>query len=281
MAERNRGRDEPMVIGSAGELMFPATRRGFMRTLLAGGSVMLLPTVFTACSDDDDDDNPFGPGEIPTPVTGVSFDLRSDVGIFRLVHLNEQLEAAFYTAVVSSGAFSSFSNDERELFIDLRNTEVVHREFVRTALGSQALPDVRGSINLNTLNSILSNRTSIIATSRLFENLGVAALNGAGKYLQDARNLLVAGKFASVEARHAAALRDILPPAGVNANTAFAGDDIIDGNGRDLKLEAGAVLSRLAATGIVRADTLANPPIAAGPTATQGVPTADFFPANP
>jgi hypothetical protein len=270
-----------MVIASAGELMFPATRRGFMRTLLAGGSVMLLPSVFTACSDDDDDDNPFGPGEIPTPVTGVSFDLRSDVGIFRLLHLNEQLEAAFYTAVVSSGAFSSFSGDERELFIDLRNTEVIHREFVRTALGSQALPDVRGSINLNTLNSILSNRVSIITASRLFEHLGVAALNGAGKYLQDGRNLLVAGKFASVEARHAAALRDILPPAGVNANTAFAGDDIIDTNGRDVKLEAGAVLSRVAATGIVRADTLANPPVAAGPTAAQGVPTADFFPANP
>ena len=280
MAERNRGRDEPMVIASAGELMFPATRRGFMRTLLAGGSVMLLPTVFTACSDDDDD-NPLGPGNLPDPVTGVSFDLRSDVGIFRLLHLNEQLEAAFYIAVVSSGTFGSFSGDERELFIDLRNTEVIHREFVRTALGSQALPDVRGSINLNTLNSILSSRTSIIAASRLFEHLGVAALNGAGKYLQDGRNLLVAGKFASVEARHAAALRDLLPPAGVNANTAFAGDDIIDGTGRDVKLEAGAVLDRLAATGIVKAGTLASPAIAAGPTAAQGVPTADFFPANP
>lgn len=280
MAERDRGRDEPMVIGSAGELMFPATRRGFMRTLLAGGAVMLLPTVFTACSDDDDD-NPFGPGEIPTPVTGVQFDLRSDVGIFRLLHLNEQLEAAFYTAVVSSGTFSSFSADERELLIDIRNTEIVHREFIRTALGSQALPDIRGSIDLNVLNDILSSRVNILTTARMFENMGVAALNGAGKYLQDPRNLLIAGKAVSVEARHAAALRDVLPPAGVNANTAFAGDDITDGNGRDVKLEAGAVLSRVAATGILRAGTLANPPIAAGPTAAQGVPTADFFPANP
>jgi|GEM_PF-89563 len=281
MSKRDPDRGEPMVVASAGELMFPATRRGFLRTLMAGGSVMLLPSVFTACTDDDDDNNPLGPGNIPAPVTGVSFDLRSDVGIFRLLHLNEQLEAAFYTAVVSSGTFSSFSADERELFIDLRNTEVIHREFVRTALGSQALPDVRGSINLNTLNNILSSRTNIIAASRRFEDMGVAALNGAGKYLQDVRNLLVAGKFASVEARHAAALRDVLPPAGVNANTAFAGDDIIDATGRDVKLEAGAVLDRLAATGIVVAGTLASPAIAAAPTATQGVATADFFPANP
>jgi hypothetical protein len=280
MSKRDPDRGEPMVVASAGELMFPATRRNFLRTLMAGGSVMLLPSVFTACSDDGDD-NPLGPGTIPDPVTGVSFDLRSDVGIFRLLHLNEQLEAAFYTAVVSSGTFSCFSADERELFIDLRNTEVIHREFVRTALGSQALPDIRGSINLNTLNNILSSRVNIITASRLFEHLGVSALNGAGKYLQDARNLLVAGKFASVEARHAAALRDVLPPAGVNANTAFAGDDIIDANGRDVKLEAGAVLDRVAATGILMAGTLANPPIAAAPTATQGVPTADFFPTTP
>jgi hypothetical protein len=270
---------KPMVIASAGELLFPSTRRTFVQRLLAGGTVMMLPGVFSACSDDDD--NPLGPGEIPDPVTGISFDLRSDVGIFRLLHLNEQLEAAFYTAVVSSGTFGSFSADEKELFVDLRNTEVIHREFVRTALGSAALPDIRGSIDLNVLNGILSSRTSILAASRLFEHVGVAALNGAGKYLQDARNLLVAGKFASVEARHAAALRDVAPPAGQNANTAFAGDDIIDATGRDVKLEAGPVLAKVAATGLLMPGTLANPPIAAAPTPTQGVPTADFFPANP
>jgi len=109
----------------------------------------------------------------------------------------------------------------------------------------------------------------------------VAALNGAGKYLTDTRNLLVAGKLASVEARHAAALRDVLPPPGVNPNTAFAGDDIIDANGRDIKLEAGVVVQKIAAAGVLKGATLANPPITAGPTANQGVPTPDFFPANP
>lgn len=279
MAERHPERGDPMVIASASELMFPATRRGFLRTLLAGGSVLMLPSVFTGCTGDDD--NPLGPGDIPDPVTGVSFDLRSDIGIFRLLHLNEQLEAAFYIAAVSSGTFGSLSADERELFVDLRNTEIIHREFVRTALGSQALPDVRGSIDLNVVNNLLSSRTSLITAARTFEHVGVAALNGAGKYIQDTRNLLIAGKFASVEARHAAALRDVLAPSGVNANTAFAGDDIIDANGRDVKLEAGVVLQKVAATGIVRANTLAATPISNGPTAAQGVPSADFFPANP
>ena len=281
MEKQEPERGEPMVIASAGELMFPSTRRAFVRRLLAGGTVLMLPGVFSACGDDDDDVNPFGPGGVPSPVTGVSFDLRSDVGIFRLVHVLEQLEGAFYTAVVASSTFNTFSAEEKELFVDLRNTEVIHREFVRTALGSQAVPDIRGSINLTVLNNILSSRSSIVNTARLFEHIGVAGLNGAGKYLQDARNLLVAGKFASVEARHAAALRDIAPPAGQNLNTAFAGDDIIDANGRDVKLEAGAVLDRVAATGLLRAGTLASPPITAAPTPAQGVPSADFFPANP
>ncbi|HEX2081535.1 MAG TPA: ferritin-like domain-containing protein [Longimicrobium sp.] len=278
MAKQEPERNGTMVIAGAGELMSPPTRRSFLRTLLAGGTVVMLPTVFTAC-DGDGDDNPLGP--TPDPVTGLAFDLRTDVGIFQLVHTLEQLEGAFYTAVVASDAFDRFSAAERELFVDLRNTEVIHREFLRTALGSAAVPDIRGSINRATLESILSSRENIVNTARLFEHIGVAGLNGAGKYLQDARNLLLAGKFASVEARHAAALRDIAPPDGVNANTAFAGDDIIDGNGRDVKLEAGAVLARVAATGILRANTLANPPITAAPTAAQGQPTADFFPANP
>ncbi|HEU0055432.1 MAG TPA: ferritin-like domain-containing protein [Longimicrobium sp.] len=281
MAKFEPARDgEPMVIARAGELMGPTTRRSFVRTLLAGGSVMLLPSVFTAC-DNDDGGNPLGPGEIPDPVTGISFDLRSDVGIFRFVHLNEQLEAAFYTAVVASGTYRRMNADERELLRDLRDVEVVHREFVRTALGSQALPDIRGSIDLNRLENVLSSRESILTLARAFENNGVAALNGSGKYLTDPRNLLLAGKFASVEARHAAALEDVLPPPGVNANTAFAGDHLVDGTGRDVKLEAGVALQNALATGLLMPSTLANPPIAAAPTPAQGVPTADFFPANP
>lgn len=280
MSNRETKRDEPMVIARADELMLPATRRGFVRTLLAGGSVVMLSGVFAAC-DDGDGGNPLGPGPVPDPVTGVSFDLRSDVGIFRLVHTLEQLEAAFYTAVVASDTFDRMSAEERELFTDLRNVEVIHREFVRTALGSQAVPDIRGSIDRGTLDRILSSRTNIIETARFFEHTGVAGLNGAGKYLQDARNLLLAGKFVSVEARHAAALRDILPPPGVDPATAFAGDDIVNANGLGVKLEAGAVLQNVASTGLLRPATLANPAITHAPTPVQGVPTDNFFPANP
>lgn len=281
MSSSETEREAPLVIASAGELLRGGTRRSFLRKLLAGGTVLVLPSVFTACDDDDGDGgNPLGPGEIPDPVTGLSFDLRSDVGIFRLLHLQEQVESNFYIAVVNSDTYDDFSSPERELFRDLRDVEIIHREFVRTALGAQALPDIRGSFDRNTLEAILSSRTRIVQTAKMLEHAGLAGLNGTGKYLQDVRNLLVAGKLASVEARHAAALRDILPPTGVSANTAFAGDDIIDANGRDVKLEAAGVLQRAAATGLLRAGTVAATAITAGPTAQQGVPTPDFFPAT-
>jgi len=272
---------EKKTITSASELMRPGTRRNFVRTLCVGGTVIMLPSVLAACrgDDDDDDGNPLGPN-LPAPVTGISFDVRSDVGIFRIVDLLEQVEGLFYTAVVRSATFNSFNTDEREVFTDLRDAEIMHREIVRAFLGNQRLPDIRGSINTATLNSMLSSKQNIITSARMFESLGVSGLNGAGKYLQDARNLAFAGKVASVEGRHLAALRELLPPAGVNANTAFASDETIDANGRDIKLEAGDILSRLLATNILVAGTLANPPISNAPTAVQGVPTPNFFPAN-
>lgn len=276
MAQDDREGGGRMVIASADELMRPTTRRHFVRMLGVGGTIVMLPSVFAACKDDDDD------GVRPPPAAGLSFDLRSDVGIFRLLHTLEQLEGAFYTAVVASGSFSTFfSPEEREVLTDIRDAEVIHREFLRTALGARAVPDITGSINTATLNSILGSKATILTTARTFEHIGVAGLNGAGKYLQDARNLLFAGKLASVEARHAAALRDLAPPAGQNANTAFAGDDIVDGNGRDVKLEAGAVIARVSATNLLQAGALANPAISNAPTAAQGTATPDFFPANP
>lgn len=279
--ERARGRQDAVLVSSADELFQPGTRRSFLRMLGVGGSVVLLPSFFGACSDDDEPTGNNGNNGNGNTLDRITFDLRNDVGIFRLVHLNEIVEAAFYTAVVAGTQFASFTAEEQELFRDLRDVEIIHREFIGAALGTAALPDVSTRLNTTTLNSILSSKTSIIATARMLENQGVAALNGAGKYLKDARNLLIAGKAVSVEARHAAALRDLAPPAGVNANTAFAGDDITDPQGRDVKLEATTVLARVRAANVIAEPLNSNITISNGPDAAQGVASTDFFPATP
>ncbi len=278
MAKHNMENEGTMIVGNLGELMSPTTRRSFVRTLLAGGTVVMLPSVFTACGDDDD------PGTGPNPVTGISFDLRTDAGIFRIVDVLEQLEGFYYTEVVESPNFNSFfSPEEQELFIDLRDAEIVHREFVREVLGTMRVPDVTiGSINRARLDELLSSRENIVRTARNFEHTGVSGLNGASKFIQDQRNLQVTRNVATVEGRHAAALLDIpLVQGGTVANTDFAGTNVVDTTGRDVKVEADepqGVFDRVAAIGLLQPGTLATPPVSNPPAPTQGAPTPSFPP---
>jgi hypothetical protein len=214
-----------------------------------GGSIVLLPTLFAACSDDDDNG-----GVGPTPNAGVTLNLNTDVGILNYAYALEQLEAAFYTAVVGATNFNTLftSAAERELLTDIRNHEVIHREFLRQVLGTAAIGSL--ALNMTTVNTALASRASILATAEAFEDLGVAAYNGAGKQLKDANNLLVAGKIVSVEARHAAAIRDVrdLTASGTaTSNTRFAGDDVVGPTGLDVKGEPSEVLARVKATNFV------------------------------
>ena len=121
----------------------------------------------------------------------------------------------------------------------------MHREFLKTALGSSAIPALQ--LNSTTVAALIADRATILKNAQSFEDLGVAAYNGAGKQIKDARNLLVAGKIVSVEARHAAAIRDARDTTG----RAFAGDDVVDANGLDVKMEPAAVLARVTALNLV------------------------------
>ena len=240
MSERN----DRLIVERAEQLWRPETRRGFLRMLGLGGTIVLLPSVFAACDDDDDITGP--------PGGGVELDLSDDTGILNYAYALEQLEAAFYTAVVGSAAFGGLNANEKEVLTDLRNHEVVHREFLAQVLGDAALGDLE--LDQATVDAAIASRDSIFLTAEKFEDLGVAAYNGAGKYLESATNLLVAGKIVSVEARHAAAIRDIRD-TGASAGRRFAGDDVVLATGAfaglDVKLEPAAVLTRVEATNFV------------------------------
>jgi hypothetical protein len=219
-----------LVVGSAAQLGAPDTRRAFLRMLGVGGTLVLLPSVF-AC----DDDDPTDPGNGNGDGDPVVLNLNTDIGIFNYAYALEQLEAAFYTAVVAGFGTSGITDTtERAILTDIRNHEVIHREFFKAALGTAAIPAL--SVDFGTA---LATRTSVLQTARTFEDLGVAAYNGAGKYLANPNNLLAAGKIVSVEARHAAVIRDLIDPN----PRAFAGDDVVDANGLDRAFEPSAVLT--------------------------------------
>ncbi|MEJ7812566.1 MAG: ferritin-like domain-containing protein [Gemmatimonadaceae bacterium] len=258
------------VVEHPAQLWRTETRREFLRLLGVGGSIVMLPAVLASCGDDDDD------GMRPPPNTGVTLNLSTETGILNYAYALEQLEAAFYTQVVASSVFGTLTAELQEVFTDLRNHEVAHREFLKAALTpANAIASL--SVNQSTFTTALANRDSILKTSEQFEDLGVAAYNGAGKYLTGT-NLMLAGKIVSVEARHAAAIRDIRDALGITGgagvNTRFAGDDVVDSNGRDVVLEPANVRGRVASANVL-STTLTigtNPPTRAGSGAEFGPP---------
>lgn len=190
---KRTGKDDPSFVDEMRQKEL--SRRNFLRfSGLAGASALLIgSSTMTGCSPDDD-----GATE------GVNLG-SGDIGVLNYAYALEQLEAAFYTQVMAS-PYSGMTALESEYLKDIRDHEIAHREFFKAALGSNAIPGL--AVNFSSVN--FSSRDSVLATAKAFEDLGVAAYNGAGKLLASADYLLLAGKIVSVEARHAALVRDLI-----------------------------------------------------------------------
>ena len=132
-----------------------------------------------------------------------------DIGILNFALLLEELEAAFYVAVVNSGKITN--SKEMEYMRYLGGQEAAHVTFLRSVLANQVLFATQDlSFNSSTLNNLLSSRDSILNTAVTLEDVGVHAYNGAGPSLTNPTFLLAAGSIVSVEARHAAGVRALL-----------------------------------------------------------------------
>lgn len=191
----------------------PVSRRNFLG--YAGGAAVLAMAM-SACHDNDDN-NP----------NGDAINLGSgDVGILNYAYALEQLEAAFYTQVIMT-PYTSIPAAEAARLKDIRDHEVAHREFFKAALGSNAIVGL--TPNFSSID--FTSRDSVLNTAKAFEDLGVSAYNGAGNLISTSADgkayLLLAGKIVSVEARHAAYIRDLL------SNGSFADSTVIDSNGLD------------------------------------------------
>ncbi len=194
------------------ELQKTLHRRTFLRytgyagTAIAAGSLVSL----ASCKKDD------------SPVdNGVSFGT-GDFAILNYAYALEQLEAAFYTQVIAT-PFSGMTTGEKALLTDVRDHEIAHREFFKAALATKAIAGLE--VDFSTIN--FTSRDSVLNTAKAFEDLGVSAYNGAGRYIADVAYLGLAGKIVSVEARHAAYIRDLL------SNGSFAASDVVGANGLD------------------------------------------------
>ena len=197
-------------------------RRNFLK--LSGVGLAIAGLALVGCNDDDMIiDNNMGP----------VFDLgKGDVGVLNYAYALEQLEADFYSKVVNS-FYTGITDAEKQVFTDIYRHEVIHRDFFKAAIGGAAPNAILPTLEFQYPNVDFKSRTSVLATAKALEDTGVAAYNGAGRYIANADYLVIAGKIVSVEARHAAAIRDLINPKSAD----FSGDDVINAMGLDLAKE--------------------------------------------
>ena len=156
-----------------------------------------------------------------------------DLGVLNYAYALEQLEAAFYTQVIAK-PYAGMNRYEHSMLQDIKNHEVSHRTFFRNALGRHRIPDL--TPNFSAVD--FGDRLSVLKTASTFEDLGVSAYNGGGAAITNPKYLAAAGSIVSVEARHAAALRDMLYGLGPT----FAGDDVVNDRGLDVARPPSRVL---------------------------------------
>jgi len=189
-------------------LQAPIQRRSFFK--YAGATAGVTALVLAGCSKDDNN----SPGMVNVG--------SGDVGVLNYAYALEQLEAAFYTQV-RMGSFytgSSITAAEKSILDDLYYHEIIHRDFLKTAITAANATPIK-ALTPDFSKVDFTTRTGVFSTAMAFEDLGVAAYNGAGQYISTALYLYLAGKIVSVEARHAAIIRDL-----VGENT-FVGNDVI------------------------------------------------------
>jgi len=189
-------------------LYTPIKRRSFF--MYAGATAGATALVLAGCKDDNNN----SPGMVNVG--------SGDAGVLNYAYALEQLEADFYTQVRMGSYYTSLgsSSAEKQVLDDLYYHEVIHRDFLRAAITGAGATPIKALTTVYPTGTF-SSRTSVLGTAKAFEDLGVAAYNGAGQYISTPLYLYIAGKIVSVEARHAAIIRDLV------SEGTFVGNDVV------------------------------------------------------
>jgi rubrerythrin len=202
----------------------PSSRKRFLRGVGGAGALGAFGLFVAACGDEQEEAQPGGARSRGPQDTDTGEKGGSDLEIVNFALTLEYLEADFYDQALKSGLLSG---EVRELAVAFGKTEQAHveaLEAVASQLGEPVDPP------RTDFSEFLSGQEALLTALADVENVGAAAYLGAAPAIQDRELLAAALSIHSVEARHAAALNELIgrpfvgdaPLAGSIPDGAFA-----------------------------------------------------------
>ncbi|HET6173676.1 MAG TPA: ferritin-like domain-containing protein [Gaiellales bacterium] len=142
-------------------------------------------------------------GGLPSSAMGaVTRASAGDVDILNFALTLEYLEAAFYAEAVAKGKFSGEVGNFAKV---VAKDEAAHVGFLKGALGSKAVKQPNFNFQGTT-----AKQATFLKTAMALEDAGVSAYAGAAPMIANKKTLAAALSVHSVEARHAAWVRQII-----------------------------------------------------------------------
>lgn len=156
-----------------------------------------------------------------------------DIALLNFAYVLSQVQAAFYTQLLGSGIITDAT--EKILFTDILKQETAQREFLNTALGSNALTGLQ--LGFTTID--FTNRTSTLTTAVNIEDLCVQGLNAIAGSMQSSAFLTILSQIISVQARHGTYIHELFQVG------SFTGMNLLDQNSLEIDQKPAVVLVKL------------------------------------
>lgn len=164
-------------------------------------------------------------GPDPAPDDYAVYIGSGDTALFNYIYILEQLEAAFFTRVMEN-PYTGMEAEEERILLDIQQHEIAHRDYLKAFLGENGIQQ----LHFEFFATNFDDRRSVLRSASLIEDIMVSMYNRTVQLFENLSYIPPLIKIASVESRHAAAMRVLLKPR----SSYFAGNGIISPNGLDI-----------------------------------------------
>ncbi len=180
----------------------PSSRKRFFKMIGGAGAVSAATVLLAACGDDEKDT-----AATATPAKNSEDDMKGDLHILNYALTLEYLEAEFYKEVIASGIVTD--RKVASIAKQFGETEQAHVDALKATIKKLGGTPVKAP-KTKFQPTLDKGLMAVLETAADVENLGAAAYLGAAGAIKNRDVLAAALAIHSVEARHAAALNQLL-----------------------------------------------------------------------